>query len=250
MSKSGGLKPRAVAGRPSVTKLTHRSWTGISASGRPRAAMARPSSTAATMEEKLSSANTISEADFATAVPEPIAIPISAFFKAGASFTPSPVCRTGSTREKRRALAQAAFCSDVGRSSNSRPEYDLPVVSSSSPKTPIRRQMASAVALLSPVITITRMPAARHLAIESNTSLRGGSSMPTTPINWSRPDPYRQASSGDQRWREQGSARYPYQFHIGGSNPECGFSGSKSEESFDHRRGNVCTCPIHLPSHP
>lgn len=53
--------------------------------------MARPSSTAATMEEKLSSANTISEADFATAVPEPIAIPISAFFKAGASFTPSPV---------------------------------------------------------------------------------------------------------------------------------------------------------------
>lgn len=55
--------------------------------------MARPSSTAATMEEKLSSANTISEADFATAVPEPIAIPISAFFKAGASFTPSPVYR-------------------------------------------------------------------------------------------------------------------------------------------------------------
>ncbi|KYN36111.1 hypothetical protein ALC56_09534, partial [Trachymyrmex septentrionalis] len=145
--------------------------------------IARPSSTAATMEEKLSSANTISEADFATAVPEPIAIPISAFFKAGASFTPSPVCGTGSTREKRRALAQAAFCSDVGRSSNSRPEYDLPMVSSSSPKTPIRRQIASAVDLLSPVITITRMPAARHLAIESNTSLRGGSSMPTTPMN-------------------------------------------------------------------
>lgn len=39
MSKSGGLKPRAVAGRPSVTKLTHRSWTGINASGRPRAAV-------------------------------------------------------------------------------------------------------------------------------------------------------------------------------------------------------------------
>lgn len=53
--------------------------------------MARPSSTAATIDEKLSSANTISEADLATAVPEPIAIPISAFFKAGASFTPSPV---------------------------------------------------------------------------------------------------------------------------------------------------------------
>lgn len=34
----------------------------------------------------------ISAADLATAVPEPMAIPISAFFKAGASFTPSPVC--------------------------------------------------------------------------------------------------------------------------------------------------------------
>ncbi|KAJ0060633.1 hypothetical protein NL108_016611 [Boleophthalmus pectinirostris] len=43
------------------------------------------------MEEKLSSARTISEADLATAVPEPMAMPISAFFRAGASFTPSPV---------------------------------------------------------------------------------------------------------------------------------------------------------------
>ncbi len=39
MSKSGGLKPRAVAGRPSVTKLTHKSCTGIKASGKPRAAV-------------------------------------------------------------------------------------------------------------------------------------------------------------------------------------------------------------------
>lgn len=39
MSRSGGLKPRAVAGRPSVTRLTQRSWTGISASGRPKAAV-------------------------------------------------------------------------------------------------------------------------------------------------------------------------------------------------------------------
>lgn len=44
----------------------------------------------------------------------------------------------GSTRENRRALAQAERCSATGRSSNSRPEYDLPVVSSSSPNTPIR----------------------------------------------------------------------------------------------------------------
>ena len=39
MSKSGGLKPNAVAGRPSVTRLTHRSCTGMRASGRPRAAV-------------------------------------------------------------------------------------------------------------------------------------------------------------------------------------------------------------------
>lgn len=52
----------------------------------------------------------------------------------------------GSTRENRRALATADFCSDRERSSNSRPEYDFPVVSSSSVNTPILRQIASAVA--------------------------------------------------------------------------------------------------------
>ena len=35
MSASGGLKPRAVAGSPSVTKLTHSSCTGLSTSGMP-----------------------------------------------------------------------------------------------------------------------------------------------------------------------------------------------------------------------
>lgn len=39
ISRSGGLKPRAVAGRPSVTRLTQSSWTGIRASGRPRMAV-------------------------------------------------------------------------------------------------------------------------------------------------------------------------------------------------------------------
>uniref|UniRef100_A0A6B0U857 Putative secreted protein n=1 Tax=Ixodes ricinus TaxID=34613 RepID=A0A6B0U857_IXORI len=67
-----------------------------------------------------------------------MAMPISAFFSAGASFTPSPVmaeispsaCRNstilllwaGSTREKSRALWTALRCSSIGRSSNSRPE--------------------------------------------------------------------------------------------------------------------------------
>ena len=35
MSLSGGLKPRAVAGSPSVTRFTHSSCTGFSTSGRP-----------------------------------------------------------------------------------------------------------------------------------------------------------------------------------------------------------------------
>ena len=39
MSRSGGLKPSAVAGRPSVTRFTHSSCTGMSASGMPRAAV-------------------------------------------------------------------------------------------------------------------------------------------------------------------------------------------------------------------
>lgn len=39
ISRSGGLKPRAVAGKPSVTRLTHNSWTGINASGMPSAAV-------------------------------------------------------------------------------------------------------------------------------------------------------------------------------------------------------------------
>jgi hypothetical protein len=39
MSKSGGLKPRAVAGKPSVTKLTQSNCTGINDSGKPRAAV-------------------------------------------------------------------------------------------------------------------------------------------------------------------------------------------------------------------
>lgn len=68
----------------------------------------RPSLTAQTIDEKLSSIRIISEACLATSLPlnlniyfvnsiknkflpDPIAIPISARFNAGASFTPSPV---------------------------------------------------------------------------------------------------------------------------------------------------------------
>ena len=54
-----------------------------------------PFSTALMMVAKLSSAKIIEEASFDTSVPViPIATPISAFFSAGASFTPSPVIAT------------------------------------------------------------------------------------------------------------------------------------------------------------
>ena len=55
------------------------------------------------------------------------------------------------------------------------------VTSSSCPKMPMRRQMATAVPLLSPVIMMTLMPACRHSFTEEATSILGGSSMPTQP---------------------------------------------------------------------
>ena len=51
MSGSGALKLRAVAGSPSVTRLTHSSCTGIRASGRPRAAVKKMQTTSPILEE-------------------------------------------------------------------------------------------------------------------------------------------------------------------------------------------------------
>ncbi len=56
--------------------------------------MRRPSRMAATMLAKLSSARIMAEASFATSVPDPIAMPMSAFLSAGASLMPSPVIAT------------------------------------------------------------------------------------------------------------------------------------------------------------
>ena len=57
----------------------------------------RPSLTALAMVAKLSSVSTISAASLVTSVPLiPMAIPTSACFSAGASFTPSPVIPTTS----------------------------------------------------------------------------------------------------------------------------------------------------------
>ena len=50
ISRSGGLNESAVAGKPSVTKLTQRSWTGIRASGTPNAAAKKIDTTSPMLE--------------------------------------------------------------------------------------------------------------------------------------------------------------------------------------------------------
>jgi len=57
-----------------------------------------PCFTAATIVEKLLFKRTKSDASLVTSLPVPIAIPMSAIFTAGASFTPSPVIATTSSR--------------------------------------------------------------------------------------------------------------------------------------------------------
>lgn len=51
MSLSGGLNPNAVAGGPSVTRFTHRSWTGIRPSGIPKAAVKNIEATSPIFED-------------------------------------------------------------------------------------------------------------------------------------------------------------------------------------------------------
>mmetsp|Transcript_11108 Transcript_11108/g.34197 ORF Transcript_11108/g.34197 Transcript_11108/m.34197 type:complete len:207 (-) Transcript_11108:945-1565(-) len=117
---SQGSTPKDWAGGPSMMMLIQSTCMGFKGGGRPRTLapatipkaasdvdswnvrkfrmlwkMALPSSTAWTMLASSSSANTTSAASFATSVPAtPMATPTSAAFRAGASFTPSPVMAT------------------------------------------------------------------------------------------------------------------------------------------------------------
>mmetsp|Transcript_30490 Transcript_30490/g.55453 ORF Transcript_30490/g.55453 Transcript_30490/m.55453 type:complete len:237 (+) Transcript_30490:983-1693(+) len=150
----------------------------------------------------------MSDASFATSVPAmPMAIPMSACFKAGASFTPSPVIAAispndfkiltiiclcfGSVRENT-APSTSLFVmiffrtfvfSSSERSSNSFPEYEAGCGLALEVKIPRSLAIASAVVLLSPVIMMTLIPAIRHSRIASLHSGRGGSRMPTMPTN-------------------------------------------------------------------
>mmetsp|Transcript_88069 Transcript_88069/g.273604 ORF Transcript_88069/g.273604 Transcript_88069/m.273604 type:complete len:227 (-) Transcript_88069:766-1446(-) len=117
MDLSPGSMPSAMEGGRSVTRMRNRICSGVLMTGMfamtqtkicstsamwtdmmkatnfwMPAYMTRPFSTAATMEQKLSSVKTMSDAPLATSVPwMPIATPMSAWFSAGASLTPSPV---------------------------------------------------------------------------------------------------------------------------------------------------------------
>ena len=53
MSRSGLLNPSAVAGKPSVTKFTHRSCTGHKVSGMPNAAAMKMHTTSPMFEETM-----------------------------------------------------------------------------------------------------------------------------------------------------------------------------------------------------
>ena len=150
------------------------------------------------MVEKLSSIKIISAASRATSLPRlPIATPISAFFKAGASLTPSPVMAvispfsrsaptirilcSGVTREKTpvSCTCRRSSCSSMASSIS-------PVIILSAFGMPTFRAIAEAVTPLSPVIMMTRIPARLQTAISSATDSRGGSARPIRPRSSSR----------------------------------------------------------------
>mmetsp|Transcript_7800 Transcript_7800/g.18223 ORF Transcript_7800/g.18223 Transcript_7800/m.18223 type:complete len:253 (-) Transcript_7800:771-1529(-) len=163
--------------------------------------MERPSSTAATMVAKLSSASTMSDASLATSVPAmPMATPMAACLSAGASLTPSPVMAVtsplslrilisaclsrGSVREKTidlEWLVSSALRFSSGSAKKSAPVKERSATGSSASRMPISRAIASAVGLVSPVIITTRMPAVAHEAMAGFTSGLAGSLMPQRP---------------------------------------------------------------------
>ena len=126
----------------------------------------------------------------ATAVPLPMATPMSALVKAGASLTPSPVMATtcplfcsartmftlvtGVTRANTAtSLIASGNCAGAMRSSSA------PVIAR--PSRPSSEAIAAAVSGWSPVIILTVMPACLHWAIAAFASALGGSTSPTSP---------------------------------------------------------------------
>ncbi len=156
--------------------------------------MIRPCSIAETMLAKLSSVRTMSAVSLDTSVPVmPIATPMFARLRAGASFTPSPVIATtwsrafrastirvlcwGETRQHTWSLSARAASSSSLIFSISGPVSTRPP----GVRTPISRAIASAVSLWSPVTMTLFSPAPLRDLHGLTTSGRAGSIMPSRP---------------------------------------------------------------------
>ena len=156
--------------------------------------MRLPSRTAATIVVKLSSVITMSEAFLVTSVPLlPMAMPISAVFMLGASFTPSPVIAT-TLPFSFRCVTMAFLCLGVTRAKTvhlltaSRHSAGV-ILSSSSPEAtcssrsamPAFFAIAYAVFLWSPVIITVVIPARTHSFTACSTPSLSGSVIPHSP---------------------------------------------------------------------
>ncbi len=187
--------------------------------------MTRPSSTAAMMVAKLSSARIILAAPLATSVPVmPMAMPMSAAAMAGASLTPSPVMATtlclalststsltlcsGATRA---ITPMSSIC--LAASSSLNAANSAPVTAR--PSMPSSRAIAPAVMAWSPVIMRTRMPARLATAMAFMASARGGSTSPTSAaisrscISAIRSDEGSKVAGSNSRWAKA-STRMPW----------------------------------------
>ena len=159
--------------------------------------------TAVAIEANESSCSVMSEASFATEVPEPIERPTLAKLSAGASFVPSPVTATTSPRccnsLTRRCLSSGlardmifSSCTRSSSSSSLMAANSVPVMWFRSPSaasfhSPIWRAISRAVAGVSPVTILMPIPASRQRATAAGTSSRTGSEMAATAAKCSPP---------------------------------------------------------------
>mmetsp|Transcript_22832 Transcript_22832/g.54593 ORF Transcript_22832/g.54593 Transcript_22832/m.54593 type:complete len:200 (+) Transcript_22832:1012-1611(+) len=152
------------------------------------------------MVAKLSSASTILAASLETSVPViPIATPMFAALRAGASLTPSPVMDTVWPRRWSDLTMRILFSGDARANTlHSSTIESMPSSSMASSSGPVYVRiedscslgstipsilaMAVAVAGWSPVIIFTTIPAICATATPSIASGRGGSRIATTPI--------------------------------------------------------------------
>ena len=154
-----------------------------------------PYNIALSIDLKLSSKITIEPASLATSVPDPIANPTSALFKAGASFTPSPViphtrfssCASLTILDLSvgNALAITLKLGIIALTSSSLILFnssEVKAISLPDFKSPASFDIATAVSFLSPVIITTWTPAFWTSSIAFLASGLTSSLIPTKPM--------------------------------------------------------------------